>query len=132
MSSYIARRPFGAASEEVIGSVTFTNALYRNKPIEGTFDLVKEFQAGGNGTGGTNGFVTVRETNGKKTRIAVVEGAGYEVKLVEAEESVEASRLMTYDEAAVFFGITKDALRKRVGRGTLEMVEVEGTKYISQ
>jgi len=132
MSSYIARRPFGAASEEVIGTVTFTNALYRNKPIEGTFDLVKDFQAGGNGTGGTNGFVTVREANGKKTRIAVVEGSGYNLNLAETEQSVEASRLMTYDEAAVFFNCTKDAIRKRVSRNTLEMVEVEGTKYISQ
>lgn len=122
---------FTATLTDVIGTVTFAAGIYRGEPVVGDYDLVKDFQAGGNGVG----FVTVRETDGKKTRITVLgEGQGYTVALtgetVEAEESVEATRSLSFAEAAEQLGITRDALRKRVSRGTLETVEVDGEKRI--
>lgn len=126
--TYTAKRPFSANTNEVIGLVTFTNATYRGKPVTGEFDLVKGFQAGGNGPG----FVTVRETSGKKTRFTVPgENVGYQVREVGAEESVEASRLLTYKEAADVLGISVDAVRKRVARNTLNGEVVDGVKYVT-
>ncbi len=128
--TYIARKPFSATVAAVIGTVSFTNGLYRGKPFSGEYDLVKGYQDGGNG----EGFVTIREANGKKTRITVGADNGYSVTLAgdtEGTESVEASRLLTYVEAAEILGTSKDAIRKRVGRGTLQGTEVDGVKYVT-
>lgn len=129
--TYVARKPFSATVAAVIGTVSFTNGLYRGKPFTGDFDLVKGYQDGGNG----EGFVTIREADGKKTRITVAAGKGYSVALngetVEGTESVEASRLLTYAEAAEILGTSKDAIRKRVGRGTLQGETVDGVKYVT-
>ena len=76
--AYVAKRPFSAPPADVIGTVTFTDASYRGRAFTGTYDLVKDFQAGGNGIG----FISVRETDGKKTRITVNgEGVGYTVNV---------------------------------------------------
>lgn len=128
--TYVARKPFSATVAAVIGTVSFTNGLYRGKLFTGDYDLVKGYQDGGNG----EGFVTIRETSGKKTRITVDAGKGYTVALnddTEGTESVEASRLLTYTEAAEQLGITKDALRKRVARGSIQGTEVDGVKYVT-
>lgn len=76
-------RSFTATSDQVIGSVEITNGTYRNKPLNGKFDLVKDFQPanGADRTGGV-GFLTIREESGKKTRVTVPnEGNGYTVSL---------------------------------------------------
>lgn len=77
--SYVAKRPFTAKPEDVIGLVHFTNAMYRNKPVEGTFALIKGYQDGGNG----EGFITIREPGGKRSRVTVFKDKGFTLDLKE-------------------------------------------------
>ena len=130
--AYVAKKPFTANQDDVVAQVTFTEATYRGLAFTGTYGMVKGFVTGGNGFG----FVTVMEANGKKTRVTVAgDGVGYtvsdgEVCDTEVEESVEASRLMNYADAAEFLGISKGAVSKRAGRGSLEKVMVDGSPMI--
>jgi len=151
--AYTAKRPFIASEEHVIGTVNFTNAIYRNKPFEGTFDLIKGFQEGGNG----DGFVTIREPNGKRTRVTVHKEDGYEINLREGMSLDQNSRrtgtgrgrgrprknavaqdtqnstpqLMTFAQAAEHLGISENAVRARANRGSLQKVESDAGVFVA-
>lgn len=60
-----------ASEDQVIGSIKIMHGSYRNNQVEGTFDLVQGYKESARGTG----FVTIREENGKRTRIKLENSA---------------------------------------------------------
>lgn len=116
-------------------TVTVTAGTYRGVAYAGTYPMAADFKPHAKKAGG---FVTVVATaDGQKQRVTVEgEGVGYtvndqtagevEVDTVNVDDYLQTSgvrpeKTFTRDEAATKLGISKDALRKRIKRGTVQV-----------
>jgi len=75
------RKHYMVKSEEVIGTVTFTDGSFHKQPHNGTWDLVKDFHpfAAADKVGG---FITVRDEDNHKRRVTVPgKDIGYTITL---------------------------------------------------